>query len=364
MKVDKIFIVSAACLIIFSITSCKKDDGFAGNEGQSGRTGSFYSEWLIPVGEVVDGGPGAEGIPSLDNPLYTEPGEAGYLNNNDLVLGFAHNGKAFAYPHKLLDWHEIVNDRIDTINYSVIYCPLTGTGTGWYRKKPEMELSNKLGVSGLLYNSNILPYNRQNGTIWSQMLLKAVAGEEIGQEAETFDMLETSWDTWKKLYPHTLVLSDKTGFDRNYQRYPYDDYKESSYLIFPINNDDTRLDRKERVLGILIDGKAKAYSIEKFGTQISIINDTFNGEDLIIAGSRDKNFITAFISSGPDGTPLEFIPLQHRYPVIMQDNEGTMYDAFGKALAGPGLGNHLSSVTRFMGYWFAWAAFYPDIELY
>lgn len=363
MKTHKLFAGVVASLVFFSMLSCQKDEGPVTNNGQTNNSNIKYREWLIPVSEVVDAGPGADGIPSLDDPAYTPPGEAKYLTNNDLVIGFTYDGKAFAHPHKLLDWHEIVNGEIDTFHFSVIYCPLTGTGTGWNRGRPENELSNKLGVSGWLYNSNILPYDRLTGTIWSQMLFKAVAGEEIGRKAEAFDMLETTWGTWKKMFPQTQVLSDETGFNRNYQRYPYDSYREDSYLIFPISNDDTRLERKERVLGILIDGKAKAYSIERFGSSISIVHDKFNGEDIVIAGSREENFITALINSGPDGAPLEFTPLQNRYPVIMIDNEGTMYDVFGKALAGPGEGNHLKSVTRFMGYWFAWAAFYPEIEL-
>ncbi len=185
-----------------------------------------------------------------------------------------------------------------------------------------------------------------------------------GTPAKTYNLVETRWDTWKSMYPGTRVLSSHTGYNRNYSTYPYGNYKTSSSLIFPVSNEDDRLHRKERVLGVLADGKAKAYSIENFGSSISLITDSFNGNDLLIAGSRGKNFIVAFKPKIAEGTVREYTAVQDSLPVILQDDEGTMYDVFGRAVDGPGKGESLSAATRFMGYWFAWAAFYPDIELY
>jgi hypothetical protein len=235
-------------------------------------------------------------------------------------------------------------------------------GIGWDR-----EVSGTLttfGVSGLLYNSNIIPYDRETDSNWSQMLLKAVNGPLKGTPAETFNLFETHWDTWKSMYPETQVLSEETGHTRNYSRYPYGDYKTSNSLIFPVNNEDDRLHRKERVLGVLVDGRAKAYSIEKFSSTVSVIHDTFNGEDLVIAGNREKNFIVAFKRGTATGDSRRFTAVQGNLPVIMKDDEGTMYDVFGQAVDGPGKGEDLLTVTQFMGYWFAWAAFYPEIELH
>ncbi len=81
------------------------------------------------------------------------------------------------------------------------------------------------GVSGMLYNSNIIPYDRETDSYWSQMLLKAVNGELKGTPADTCKLIETRWDTWKDMYPETMVLSTNTGYSRNYERYPYGDYK-------------------------------------------------------------------------------------------------------------------------------------------
>ena len=353
-------LLSIVYMIFLISMSCSKDDTSPKND--EGPDDSVTGEWLVPENEIFDGGPGKDGIPALSNPQFTDPQEAAYLSDNDLVLGYVSNGIARAYPHNILDWHEIVNDSYDDLNLAVIYCPLTGTGIGWNR-----EIAGELttfGVSGLLYNSNIIPYDRETDSNWSQMLLKAVNGELKGTRAETFNLIETRWDTWKSMYPETKVLSTETGHNRNYSQYPYGDYKTSNSLIFPVSNEDIRLHRKIRVLGILIEEEAKAYSIGKFGSSISLIHDTFNDENLVIAGSKDKNFIVAFKRETDDGVLREFTAIQNNLPVIMKDSEGNLYDVTGLAIEGPGEGTRLRTVTQFMGYWFAWAAFYPDIKLY
>jgi hypothetical protein len=359
MKTIKITGISIVYMVLFISMSCDKDGGTPGNND---RDHINRGESLIPENEIYDGGPGKDGIPALTAPGFTGPDEAKYLNDNDLVLGFVHNGTARAYPHNILDWHEIVNDSYDDFHMAVIYCPLTGTGIGW-----DLDIMGSVttfGVSGLLYNSNIIPYDRNTDSNWSQMLLKAISGSLKGTPAETFNLVETYWGTWKSMFPETRVLSDQTGHARNYKRYPYGDYKTSNTLIFPVNNEDNRLHKKDRVLGVLIDDMAKAYPIAKFGTSTTVIHDSFMNEDLVIAGSKEKNFLVAFKRERADGISHQFTAVQNSLPVIMRDSEGTLYDVFGHAVDGPGQGNHLSPVTQFMGYWFAWAAFYPDIKLH
>ncbi len=363
MKKQDIVLMTVLYMIMFIFISCSEDDRpFLADNVNGQRDNSDNGEWLVPDDEVFDGGPGKDGIPAISNPGFTGPGEAQYLTDNDLVLGLVKDGVARAYPHNILDRHEIVNDSFDDLVIAVIYCPLTGTGTGWNRRV--MGSITTFGVSGLLYNSNVIPYDRETDSNWSQILLKAVNGPLKGTKAETLNLFETSWATWKSMYPETLVLSENTGYKRNYKLSPYGDYKTNSAILFPVNNYDDRLYGKERVLGVLVDDKAKAYSFEKFGTSISLVHDTHNGKDLVIAGSQEKNFIVAFRRDARSGRTLQFNAVENSLPVIMQDNEGTLYDVFGQAVEGPGKGLHLRTVTQFMGYWFAWAAFYPEIEIY
>lgn len=244
MKTISIFLI--ATLVAF--TACSDDDstGTTDNTGTTGDTNN-KDEWLILAADVLDGGPGKDGIPAIDNPKFIGASEVTYLNDDDLVLGFADGSQVRAYPHSILDWHEIINDDIGNIAISVVYCPLTGTGIGWDRIIRGTKTT--FGVSGLLYNSNIIPYDRVSDSNWSQLLLKSVNGELSGERAKTYNLFETTWKTWKSMYPNTKVVSTDTGSQRNYGQYPYGEHKTNRNLIFPANNKDNRLHVKERVLG-------------------------------------------------------------------------------------------------------------------
>ena len=334
-------------------------DGNSGGDGNNNQN----SEWLIPEGEVRDGGPGKDGIPSIDSPRFAKASTIMDLATNDLVLGIVDsNGNKKAYPHNILDWHEIVNDKNGEGFVSVIYCPLTGTGTLWNRSLNGGVTT--FGVSGLLYNSNIIPYDRNSNSNWSQMLLKSVNGSLRGTDSRNFKIIETRWGTWRSMFPDSDVLTRETGYSRNYDFYPYGNYKTNhSYLLFPVSNRDSRMQNKERVLGIVIDGEAYAYSFNNFKTQTNVIQNTHNGQSLVICGNEANNFIVAYKSHVEGGEELTFTAVQDALPVIMIDNEGTTWDIFGRGVSGPQAGAELEMIDSFMGYWFAWAAFYPSLTL-
>ena len=111
-------LLSIVYMILFISMSCNKDDASPGNG--NGQDNPTSGEWLIPDDKVFDGGPGKDEIPALSNPQFTDPQEATYLSDNDLVLGFVHDGVARAYPHNILDWHEIVNDSCDDLHMAII----------------------------------------------------------------------------------------------------------------------------------------------------------------------------------------------------------------------------------------------------
>lgn len=340
---------------IFAMYSCGKDNSIQNNDLNP-------NDWLIPVNEVLDGGPGKDGIPSIDNPQFISVDEVTFLRDDDLVLGFADNDDVRAYSHRILDWHEIVNDDINDHSLAVIYCPLTGTGIGWNRLINGTKTT--FGVSGLLYNSNIIPYDRFTDSNWSQLMHLSVNGELIGREAQTYNLLETSWETWKKLYPNSHILSLNTGFSRNYDRYPYGNYKTNNNLIFPVSNSDDRLHKKERVLGIFVDDNMTVYRFDSFDNTLSLVNDEFQSKKIVVAGSKNLNLIVAFNRTLADGTTLVFEPLQNELPVVMLDNEGTRWDVFGRGITGPRAGQQLKQETQMMGYWFSFAAFYPNVRIY
>ncbi len=323
--------------------------------------------WLIPQSSVIDSGLGFDGIPALEEPLMVDAATVDYLDANDLVIGFFTGESYRVYPHKILDWHEIINDRADKLHFSINYCPLTGTGMVW-----DMFLNGErstYGVSGLLYNSNLMPYDRRTQSLWSQMLMRCIKGERAGEEPEYHAVVETTWETWQKLYPNSSVTSINTGFVRPYNVYPYinqitfADYRVDEFLISPIDKDDRRLHRKERVLGVNINDEAKVYRFSSFGDPISIISDKFQGKELVIVGSKKLKFILSFFADIDDQT-LVFEPIIDDLPNILRDNEGNVWDVFGYATDGPRTGQQLGIPKSNMGYWFAWGAIFEGAEIF
>lgn len=350
--------------LIWIAALCINGCGDNGNDPSSIRV--IDNEWLVPNGEVFDGGPGKDGIPALTEPTMISIDQADYLSENDLVVGYKRGNDVRAYPHPILDWHEIINDKVNGHPIAIVYCPLTGTATGWERTIKGTVTT--FGVSGLLYNTNVIPYDRLTDSNWSQMRLDCVNGELKSTKAETFHTVETTWSTWKKLYPQSKVVSTQTGFSRNYGVYPYGSYRtNNSSFIFPFSPRDTRLPSKERVLGVIINEKVKAFRFSTFEEGIRAVKDTFNGVDIIVIGSKPDNFIVAFESRLSDGTILnigEETASSVTTAIVFTDTEGNQWDIFGEAVDGPRKGQRLKEVTSFIGYWFTWGSFYPGVEIF
>lgn len=190
----------------------------------------------------LDGGPGKDGIPSIDRPRFGSAAAAErFLKDEDRVIGLYRHGQARAYPQQILVWHEIVNDSIGDDQISVTYCPLTGTALGFNRGATEF------GVSGKLVNSNLIMYDRATDTEYPQILAAGIDGALTGKGLEEVRLVWTTWGRWKARHPNTKVLTRQTGSIRNYHRDPYGSYREpsgyyvsGSRTIFPVLNEDQR----------------------------------------------------------------------------------------------------------------------------
>lgn len=352
-------------MLLIGVASC--NDNVTTMSGPSPGGNNNNPTWLVPTNQVFDGGVGKDGIPALVNPALISAAEATYLEDGDLVVGYRSGTDARAYPHKILDWHEIINDDVNEKSIAITYCPLTGTAIGWSRLIDGNNTT--FGVSGFLYNTNLIPYDRATDSNWSQMRLECINGQLIGDQITSYQVIETTWGTWKTLYPNTLVVSTDTGWGRPYGLYPYidnsgADYRFDPYLLFPIEIDDGRLPRKERVHGVIISGNAKVYPLSRFGNKVTIIEDTFQNTDLVIVGHQSMNFINSFQRTLSDGTVLEFEAASQELPAIFGDHEGNQWNIFGEAISGPRLGQKLLPTNSFIGYWFSWGAFYPNATIY
>ena len=284
------------------------------------KNGFDLANSIIPVKQILSGGPPRDGIPSIDKPKFVEANKADYLKSKDRVIGIIVDGEARAYPIRILNWHEIVNDKIKGKSVAVTFCPLCGSGIVYaadFNNKP-----HRFGVSGLLYNSDVLLYDRETETLWSQILSKGISGKLVNQKLEIIPSSHTSWSAWKNRYPKTKVLSTDTGFRRDYNRTPYGSYTKNTSIYFPIEFKSKKYHPKERVLGITINGKSKVYPFSELSKlDKNTLKDKFEGEKL----------------------HLEF---------DSENRDGVIKDDTGKILA---------SVNTF---WFAWYAFHPKAVIY
>ena len=205
-----------------------------------------------------------------------------------------------------------------------------------------------------------MPFDRETNSYWSQIRLDCVNGEHIGTEIEVLPVIETTWATWEQAYPNSEVQNTITGFSRNYQDYPYGDYRTNdSNIIFPVDPLDDRLPAKERVLTILSDSTNIVYSIELFDSS-QVIIDTIAESEILVIGSKADNYVVSFDNIGLENVQA----VADALPVIAEDGDGNRITMHGEIVAGPLSGTQLNLIPGFMSYFFAVGAFYEDIEIY
>jgi hypothetical protein len=314
-----------------------------------------------------------DGIPALSNPSFAT--DASFLNDDDLVLGVVINGLAKAYPHNIGWWHEIVNDRVGGHPISVTFCPLTGTGLVFDAQAKDGS-HFELGVSGLLFNTNLVMYDRRDGrTLYPQLYFTSVQGPRRGESLTLLPVVETRWSTWKRLHPDTQVVAYGTYAPSQYTRYPYGAYRtDNAYLIFGIspileknpNPVANHFGAKDRVLGLRFNGQAKAYPFDQMGKH-QIINDQVGGVDIVILWDRDTHLALPF-SRKVGGQILSFdIDQSAGFPFQLVDRETkTRWNANGIAVAGPlaETKQRLTQVPAHNSMWFAWVTFWQDTEVW
>ena len=285
------------------------------------KNGFDVSNAIIPVDEILAGGPPRDGIPALTNPELMTASEASYLSPEDRVIGITLSGESRAYPISILNWHEIVNDQIKNQKYAITYCPLCGTGIAFSATVAGQQ--TEFGVSGLLYNSDVLLYDRNTQSLWSQIMGQAISGKLVGEKLSPIPISHTTWRDWLQRHPDTKVLSNYTGYSRDYGRNPYAGYEQSRQLFFQVNNEapDT-YHPKERVVGLDINGVYKAYplvELDKNGQ--SQFTDTIDGETVTILWDSINRSVSITNAAG-------------------------------------------DAIPSIEGFWFAWFAFHPDTEVF
>ncbi|MHA2221097.1 MAG: DUF3179 domain-containing protein [Candidatus Thorarchaeota archaeon] len=323
-------------------------------------------EFTYPINEtrldefaanLQSGGVPVDGIPPIENPNYWDVDKADdYLDDSDFVFGFVHNGEYYAFPQRILVWHEIVNIVIDGEQFSITYCPLTGSSLAF---RGDIETANTtLGVSGRLLNSNLVMYDRNSSSYWPQIFSQSISGASKGVRLQRLHVSWTRWGVWKTAFPDSLVLSTSTGFTRNYQYDPYGSYNNTnSYYYkgnpyFPVMHEDHRLPDKRVVIGI--DVYDAQHAVEKqYLREFRVLNLDVGNESVAVFYDEVLDDVRVF-NSNLNGTNYTFTYMSGGF----YDQDGGVWSRYGTSMHGA-----LTPVDSFDVMWFAWSAFYPNTGL-
>ncbi|MCA1801491.1 MAG: DUF3179 domain-containing protein [Rhodothermaceae bacterium] len=340
--------------ILFT-TSCDS----VSSDSETGIPQSQDGTWLIPENQIFVGA-GKDGIPSVDGPSFSTVGEISFMQDDELILGIKVKDEIKGYPHSVLNYHEIINDRIADIPVAITFCPLTGSGTAWSRVINGEETT--FGVSGLIHKNNLIAYDRATNNFWSQMKEMSVHGSLQREKTATYQLVEMNWKAWRESFPESQVMNRNTGFARNYHIYPYGrNYnRDNNNIIFPIHREDDRLERKALAHGVYYDIDLHIFPFDSFQDKIQVIHRTINGNDIVVAGSLEYEMVISLSRETEDGTVLTFTESEKELPVLMADNEGNEWNVFGECISGSRIGERLSHIPAYNAYWFAWVDFYGD----
>ena len=323
----------------------------------------------ISTAEILNGGPGKDGIPALSDPTLVSVGDPGadYLLPNERVIAIMSATGPVAVPLQIMWWHEIVNMEVDGAELAITHCPLTGSSLAFDRGPIG---GVEFGVSGLLYRNNLIMYDRSTSeSLWPQMSRGARCGSQVGTDLTMVPVIEMTWEGWSTLHPDTRVISSETGHTRSYEAYPYGNYRaeDNPSLLFQMSAGvDTRRPPKERVLGLPTSEGGIAYpfgELDLLGPVAAVEHppgsDPFGPRVVFWDGAGRA---AALYEAVLDGVDLSF---EVSGDAIVDIATGSEWGVDGVSTSGPNAGRRLEPVAdAYVAYWFAWAVFEPRTAIW
>ncbi len=313
-----------------------------------------------------------DSIRAIDRPCHETAAEAGtLLPDSSQVIGVERGGETRAYPVDLLALHEVVNDVVGGDPVAVTWCPLCATSLGFERRVDGRTLT--FGVSGYLHKSNLVLFDRETGSLWSQLLGGAVTGRLRGHELRRLPLVQTTWAEWKKAHPDTRVLSMRrdplgwrftspgsysTALGIEETNAPYGSYVGKVPVYFP--HTVRGVPEASLVLGISLEGRQKAWPLTDLD-RVGLVQDELGGIPLALVAEPDALAAFAY-SRRIDERVLELI-LQGR-ELVDRETRSRFSVVTGRAVSGPLAGETLARVPATTAYWFAWGRAYPNTSIW
>lgn len=371
----KLSILGVISSLLFTVCVMSQDKIETESEReQIGGWKTNVAKRSIELDELMSGGPPKDGIPALDAPEFVSAAKAGkWLKPNEPVISLKIAGEARAYPLQILIWHEIVNDEINNQPVAVTFCPLCYTAIVFDRKLEDKIYS--FGVSGMLRHSDMVMYDRQTESWWQQATGEALVGDLTGKTLTQLPAQIVSFEQFAKAFPDGKILSQTTGYSRDYGRNPYvgyDDINQKPFLFR--GKTDERLRPMEKVITVRIDNAFKAYPYS-ITRRKRVIHDRLNSTEIVIfhfdgaASALDAADIGKSKAVGSTGV---FIPEIDGKELTFTYNNGEFTDGqtksrwnvFGQAINGKLKGKALKQIEHGDHFAFAWLVFRPETKIY
>lgn len=314
-------------MLIAVFVSCTKEHDPAPPAGGQQPT----STWLVDTNEL-SGTTIRDVFPVVISPDYLPVDEVDFMQPQWPVIALKLGGQVFVYPHVSMSV-EVVNDYFAGIYFAVTWCPITGSSMVWNRLVGGDTLS--FAASGILYRENLVPYDLETQSLWSQMKVQGIHGKFAGTDPEILPSIETSWKTITDYYPDALVFEDVFGPSLK-------------------NGDGPDYQTGERVLGIITPGSILTISADSIAEEpLMQPVVTRAGSQILITGKSER-----LVALYRDPGNLSFSAVDS-FPIIMHDQNGLHYDIFGSAVSS---GFQLTVSKQYIAKWWAWKDFYDDFD--
>jgi len=335
---------------------------------EPGATMVAGTELPVPLSEMRHPLP-RDYIPAIVEPAFAtdwnglDAGERDpSLPDDAPVLGVEREGRARAYPLRILNHHEVVNDSLAG-PIAVTYCVLCGSGVVFERTVAGEP--TRFGVSGKLWRSDLVMYDGLTDSLWSQLAATAIRGLRTGDRLAILPSTLTTWAEWQRSHPGTRVLlppprSGTIGeYDRQFDYFtPKYGYGDESQLVGR-DSYDGDLHPKTLVIGVASDGTARAYP---FGavTGEGVINDRVGDLPVVVAAAPDGTLVA--YDRRIDGRTLRFVGDSDRHLAA----DGSRWErTTGRAVDGPHAGRRLRQASDHPPmFWTGWSKFNPGTEVY
>jgi len=302
-------------------------------------------------------------VEPLRDPPLVHRVEERYLSEDDVVYGLLLNGESRAYPRRIVSWHEIIEEEVGGEPVVIAFCRPCGGAVAFDPRVGEQRYT--LGVSGLIHDSRSLLFDEETGSLWDLLSGRPVAGPLLDQgiELARYRLLTATWSDWSDRHHATFTLDLNTGHVRDYSPGAgLGSETESDTPQYPIVAIDDRLPPEERVVGVVIDGEARAYPASMLRSR-EVVHDNVGGAAIVLLSEGAGAAIRIYHAAGLEVTGLTE---NDRDLIASGDDgsDGTRWFVQEDALVSTEDGRRYSSLPGDEFYWFAWAQMHPQTTIW